>query len=356
MFVSLQIGRGLAATAVAAFHLSIALGDRAFGGAGAPVFAEIVGRGYLGVDFFFVLSGFIILQAHHRDIGQPHRVGRYVTRRFIRIYPIYWIYLTACIVGMALVGSAHLRLSSPMDWLTPFSLVRFTPVELPLAQAWTLFHEIVFYAVFTVLLFSRRIGFAVLGLWVIAIALSFQYPTSDKAWFTSVALSAYNLNFIVGMLAFAIVGRLSKAVSWVAVILGLALFGFSYRADVGGTAGDFVRLAYAISFGAILSGCAALERLRALRLPLWLGIVGDASYSIYLLHEHVENYSLRALMKIGVAPAAAPLSVYLAVLAITVGGGCAAYVMLERPLLRRLRTHFDRPASSASEGVALQPK
>ena len=106
----------------------------------------------------------------------------------------------------------------------------------------------------------------------------------------------------------------------------------------------------------ILSSAAALERLRALRLPVWLGFVGDASYSIYLLHEHAEHYTLRLLMKLGVAPASAPLTVYLTVLAITVAGGCAAYLILERPLLRSLRTRFERPGVLAPEGGVLRPK
>ena len=341
--VSLQTGRGLAAVAVAAFHLSLAMGDLAFGGNGVRPFADIVGRGYLGVDFFFVLSGFIILQAHDADVGQLGRAGRYVMRRFMRIYPIYWIYLTACVVGMAIVGSSHLRLSSATDLVTMYGLVRITPVELPLAQAWTLFHEVVFYAIFAVLLLNLRLGLAVLGLWAIAIVLNFQYAEADWHSFRSAVLAADNLNFLVGMLAFLAIHRMSKAVAWVGLFLALGLFGVTYHLATNSAAPAAIRLGYGVSFGALLSSAVVLERLRAFHLPPWLGFVGDASYSIYLLHEHVENYTLRALMKVGIVPSSAPSVLFVVVLAMTVLAGCAAYVLLERPLLRKLRARFDKP-------------
>ena len=61
MFVSLQNGRGLAAIAVAAFHLSETMGDPAFRGNALRPFADLVDRGYLGVDFFFVPHFVVIL-------------------------------------------------------------------------------------------------------------------------------------------------------------------------------------------------------------------------------------------------------------------------------------------------------
>ena len=69
---SLQAGRALAALAVVAFHLSIMMGEDRYGG--VPVFGAATRYGYLGVDYFFVLSGFIIAHVHGRDIGRPERL------------------------------------------------------------------------------------------------------------------------------------------------------------------------------------------------------------------------------------------------------------------------------------------
>src|SRR3546814_19253581 len=64
---SLQIGRGLAAMAVLAFHLSIMVTEPRFNL--PPIFADYTSHGRLGVDFFFVLSGFL-MRSEERRVGK----------------------------------------------------------------------------------------------------------------------------------------------------------------------------------------------------------------------------------------------------------------------------------------------
>ena len=71
---------------------------------------------HAGVDFFFVLSGFIIYRVHRGDIGSPHRLSRYAWRRFVRIYPTYWIILAG--FGLLLLYSPKRTRRSPA-WVTP---------------------------------------------------------------------------------------------------------------------------------------------------------------------------------------------------------------------------------------------
>ncbi len=58
--------------------------------------------GHAGVDFFFVLSGFIILHVHAGDIGRPVRLGHYLQRRFTRVYPFYWVVFLLALLAMGL--------------------------------------------------------------------------------------------------------------------------------------------------------------------------------------------------------------------------------------------------------------
>src|SRR4051812_27621380 len=89
MFLSLQAGRAAAAVLVMLFHLGGAIAaDKYFA---MPGFAKPFAFGDCGVEFFFVLSGFIIFSAHRGDVSDPAALSRYLTKRFLRIFPSYWI-------------------------------------------------------------------------------------------------------------------------------------------------------------------------------------------------------------------------------------------------------------------------
>src|SRR5205823_13541637 len=90
----LQIFRGFAAVLVVIHHVT--------GSTDFYLHSSFLGGlftvGWLGVDFFFVLSGFIITYIHYGDIGNRSTLKAYATKRFLRIYPIYWIVALLAII------------------------------------------------------------------------------------------------------------------------------------------------------------------------------------------------------------------------------------------------------------------
>jgi peptidoglycan/LPS O-acetylase OafA/YrhL len=94
--------RGLAACWVVAYHCHFSFLAAGHEGAGSPVLA----RGYLGVDLFFVLSGFILSHVY-RDVlsAQPtwRESGQFYLVRFTRIYPLHLATL-ALFVMLLLAG------------------------------------------------------------------------------------------------------------------------------------------------------------------------------------------------------------------------------------------------------------
>ena len=77
----LEAGRAAAAIAVVLFHLDSIVSAHVHGAPTFPLFAV----GERGVDFFFVLSGFIITFVQARDVGHRDRMVNFVRRRFVRI-------------------------------------------------------------------------------------------------------------------------------------------------------------------------------------------------------------------------------------------------------------------------------
>src|SRR6266852_1943265 len=93
---SLQAGRAIAAFGVMMSHAALA--TEAFVAPLPDWLKTIVDRGMFGVDFFFVLSGFIILNAHFDDIAGLGALKSYVVKRLSRIYMPY---LPICLLVIA---------------------------------------------------------------------------------------------------------------------------------------------------------------------------------------------------------------------------------------------------------------
>ena len=121
MLQSVQICRGLAALLVLVYHTSAIMGLQKYGS--QNIFnGYLSSLGFIGVDFFFVLSGFIIPFAHQKDVGRSDQFGRYAYRRVSRIYPIYWLYLTMILIAYQVRGEQSiLSFADYFQFLFPFA-------------------------------------------------------------------------------------------------------------------------------------------------------------------------------------------------------------------------------------------
>ena len=83
----LQVYRGIAAVLVVMFHLTDMSAQRL----NQVTFFNLFQAGWSGVDYFFVLSGFIMVYVHRSAIGKKDHLKSFLVKRAVRIYPIYWI-------------------------------------------------------------------------------------------------------------------------------------------------------------------------------------------------------------------------------------------------------------------------
>src|ERR1019366_3703665 len=190
----LQTGRGVAACLVLLFHATGAVESPLYWN--YPVLGGAFHFGFSGVEFFFVLSGFIIYWAHERDMGRPEQLSKYAWRRFARIYPNYWVVL-ALVTPVLLfwTGTNQKYNITLLNVFESFVLVG-NPESTILTVAWTLFHEVLFYAAFALLVINRRLGSWVIGIWF---GLSLV-DTAGGNWLGYFG-SALHLLFGFGMLA-----------------------------------------------------------------------------------------------------------------------------------------------------------
>nr|WP_267874514.1 acyltransferase [Duganella fentianensis] len=328
----MQAGRALAAISVTAFHLSIAMGLARYGGNAA--FSDYTSMGHHGVDFFFVLSGFIILFAHVDDIGRPECWRDYFLKRFVRLFPIYWLYSLPFVLLLLLGFGTDAKLpTEPLDWLTNLTLIRFNNALPILPPSWTLFHEIGFYAVFSLLIVRRSLGIAAFVVFIAGCLIHYNYPGPDDRTPLNVYTASYNLYFLFGMGAYWLYAKGGKGIA--ELLLGLVLFSYSVWGE---------RLPYhltplllACSFALLLAAVAKLEQSGRLHVPGILLHIGNASYTIYLIHEALEGLLLKMVIRSGIYGAIGAHASYLLVLAGVIALGCLAYLLVERPVLNFLR-------------------
>ena len=340
MLKTLQAGRGFAALSVVAFHLSLMMGVPRYGG--QPIFEEYTSRGHLGVDFFFILSGFVILFAHAEDIGRPGRWGRYAYRRFVRLFPIYWLYTGTFLLLIALGFGTEGHLSGGvLDVLANAMLVKLSSSPPPISVAWSLFHEIAFYAIFSVLILHKRAGLVLFALWA-AVCLVFFHFQKETPF--QVYTAAFNLYFLFGMGAYFLFKQ--PGFGALETVAGLAVFGVTLATFPSEHLAS--RLLVVAGLTLILIGVAKLELRGYIKVPAVLSFLGDASYSIYLTHLAFAGVLLKGVTKAHLAAALGGEGVYMVVFAGTVSLACLAYWFVERPLLNGMRSRRTGVSVSAS--------
>lgn len=335
VFLSLQAGRGIAALMVVFYHCEGLFSLSKYWHRTHHYFYF----GASGVDFFFVLSGIVIFYAHHADIGRPKRLADYAWKRFRRIYPIYWIVLLIAVpiyIAVPTFGDGSQR--NPSVIFSSIVLLPFTRTETIVPVAWTLFHEIMFYLFFGLLLVRRRIGVAALTLWMAAsiVALFLPIPSSSIAAALLFWISPLHLLFGLGIWIAIIVRRrsfngLPLAVAGTAAFLACGCF-----EDVVRPSTQLLPLVFGFLAAMASAGLMQLEKAGRLRVPDFLVFLGNASYSLYLVHYFALSLAAKVLYPLWVrhpTPIFVPFSVLIIV---ALGAGLALHLLVERPLLARL--------------------
>ena len=337
----------------------------------------IVQLGFTGVSLFFVLSGFILVYTYQ---GQDIPVGKFFRARFARVYPAYAFSLL--LMAHAFYRTTHLINSPRLAWgaahplVSILSVLTLTQSWIPLGAtawnlvAWSLSVEAFFYAVFPFVLgwLGRRgksqIVALLLLLWVTSLLFSGSYvwlrPDGAGMLYSSAGNSTW-LNvvkfnplvrlpeFLMGMCAGMLFLRNGCPRELANPLVLGSMFGIVVVAwfspaipypllHTGLLSGIFAALVYGLALGP------SWTNLLKSRL---LVVLGDASYSLYLLHNFVLT---RILERDGrLVHTTAPWIVLAMAVAIALAIG--VYNFVEEPLRRQLN-----PRRKQSPVITRQPE
>jgi peptidoglycan/LPS O-acetylase OafA/YrhL len=375
--------RAIAVLAVVGVHAG------EFGGAWGPSLGgRLLAHLNVGVTIFFVISGLLLYRPFiaHRGGGATAPATRdYGKRRFLRIYPAYWLVLSFLVLAPGLTGVVN------GQWLPMYTLTHTLGLgsspscsqlvtRCDLAQTWSLVVEVTFYLALPVYAWAsawltRRLGLRgwvvgqlglLAGLSAASVLLSFVILDPAPTWLVwSVVGNVFwfSLGMGLAVVSVALEGgaiRFAQArafVRWPEAAWALALLAYlALSLALPATPYLFDRgqlLAVHVVFGLIallLVSPAVLParagaltgRLLAHRTIAWLGTI---SYGIFLWHYTVA-------LKLG-SPGSrdAFVVVLVGTLAISILCATASYYLLERPLLRlKYRSIFTPGASWKRSG------
>jgi exopolysaccharide production protein ExoZ len=366
----LDVWRGVASLAVVFFHWSEIAVRRWPDLAASPLYT-VSSHGALGVQIFFVISGFCIANAGMATLRRGEPIGAYVRARARRIYPTYWAALCLALAFYfagylmarrgAIAGNIFTQ-TNPLEGtlLSRFANLTLTmaPLRQPntLAVAWTLCYEVAFYAVVGLALFAcgrlRREG-AVLPL------LHALTTASLVALLLFPGHGVFPLDlwphFGLGIFVYDILSRPAVRATrwWLGAVLALYAVHIALHDVHIGAMGQMSRPTFLMTaLFAVYLLFAYRHDERASRLPgvPALGFIGLFSYSLYLTHTVTIRVVNQAVQALHLPSSGHYLYFVLATLA-AVGFAYLFFLLFEKPLLRAGKKAAPPRAVIVPEGV-----
>lgn len=124
---SLTSLRGIAAILICFYHFEALLSSHEFPGLIDPHLTQIISKGYLWVDFFFILSGFVITYVYGDKlrISSPIIIKKYLWARFSRIYPMHFTVMFFALALHILFKSSFTEYSTTNWWILNSDIKNF---------------------------------------------------------------------------------------------------------------------------------------------------------------------------------------------------------------------------------------
>jgi len=335
-FHSIQQLRGIAALLVVAFHLHMLSGIINL----KSSFLEMAGRfGEIGVDIFFVLSGFLMIYTTRKKPPGFATAIEFMRARITRIAPLYWVLTIAFAIALFAMPThfdAH-----PFDPQHLWKSLLFIPAYNHLGQpvpviytGWTLNYEMFFYVIFAMAIcFTRKHAFTIIITTFASLSL---FSLTDPS---SLLLQTYTspilLEFAAGCAIALVYDR--KAVHWKLALLcllaGLCLI------PVLATPALHRSVHYGIPATLIVFGALMLEKDGKWFQLRTLHLIGNSSYSLYLTHIFTLPIVLRIIRKLGIVAVLHPTIATLIIIAICVLVGHLTYIIVEKRFEVRVKTN-----------------
>ncbi|QJT07098.1 acyltransferase [Streptomyces asoensis] len=263
-----------------------------------PTLSQFATYGSLGVQFFFLISGFVICMS-----SWGRSMGDFFRSRVARLYPAYW----AAIVLVTAAGLILPVVAGPLrsdEILTNLTMLQ-QPMGVPrvLGVDWTLWVEVRFYALFALFVVWRGVTYRRVVMFCCLWTLAGVFARVADNPLTDELVMRDHAPYFIGGLAFYLIHRFGNDLLLWGIVGFSFLLGQRYSVTAlwhPGPQGQFHRSPYVIQLivlvafvavAAVALGWTSRANWR------WLTVAGALTYPFYLIHEHLGWFFIRVLYR-----------------------------------------------------------
>lgn len=271
---SIQLLRAIAAWIVVIHHFV-----QIYGPSSGGWFDQFfLGYGAVGVDVFFVISGFVMYKSTHEKAVSP---GSFISNRLVRIVPAYWLY--TCLTAILLFAIPGIIPSTAFEPGFFLKSLFFIPANNPtgigpfplVTVGWTLNYEMAFYLVFALALFvwsDVRLAAIIIGMYL----LQTEIPkiSVEATYYANKICNDFVMGLVVGVIYCKNRLKMPLLIAIVLAIGSLWMIGKHPHSHDP----NLIGLPCAVLLASVLSQESLFKT------PAWMINLGDWSYSTYLCH------------------------------------------------------------------------
>lgn len=247
-----------------------------------PTVMRWFSEGFIGVGFFFVLSGFILAYNYQDKILSGYSFKSFYLARFARIYPVHFLTL---LIALFIISAEQNRFFYQLFLIQSWSWNKQIFFSLN-ATSWSISTEAFFYACFPFLILLKRwiwIPFIILITAILAV--NFFVPKGSQHYILYINPAMRTADFILGIMLFHVFKRTNiKVNTWheILAIVILAIFFYFHRSlPISYRFSIYYWIPILVVLFTFSKSSGILSKILANKFWVYLG---EASFSFYLLH------------------------------------------------------------------------
>lgn len=290
-----------------------------------------------GVDFFFMLSGFLIYYVYQKDIGKNKR-NQFLTKRAIRIYPLLWFFTLISLPVYFLVPSFGGGNETEVDMIIK-SLILYPQHQPVLGATWSLSHVILFYLLFALTIKKPVLGKTIAILWATSIIVLWIVSPSFISNYYEVKFifSPHNLEFLLGALASHLTLKYKIKYGELFLLMGVAGFIFTWINTLKNLIPLDITIGYSLASLCIILGAYSIDSQQKVKINKVIDVFGNSSYSIIITNLPFIIFFAKVFDVLNIFKLIGYVPSIVILILLTMIGGITVHLLIENPLSALLK-------------------